>query len=341
MSPTQTGKSKALTLSIPTPGKGPNNVPLFIGAVDAPARIKGMVNFNCNYDCKGNDIYINYIAVAEAKWSRRSGNRTYTYRGRQVFNEQNLRMALPHPSTGTVQAGQYAYSFDFPVDAKTTPSSFKGLYSWMTYRVRVTLVRSFPSLNVVREQTVWVLNSLIPRPERPLADTPVSMTQFSGVLMKTVPYICVIPSVLLYLGQQVPVTIKVQAASSPIFVQSAVIKLKQYSTLRVRSGTKTGKKELLNVPLDGGWPQAEVHKAWQRTVIVTLPGAPQLTPTVASTMITKVHKLKLIMQVRMGQHGQREELRIEMPVVITGPRPPGEPYPSFDMPRYLASVNTI
>lgn len=62
-------KTKALTLSMPTPGRGPNGEPLFIGAVDAPARIKGTLTFSSNYDCKGNDIYIHYSAVAVAKWS--------------------------------------------------------------------------------------------------------------------------------------------------------------------------------------------------------------------------------------------------------------------------------
>jgi hypothetical protein len=62
-------KTKTMTLSIPTAGKGPNGEPLFIGAVDAPARIKGTLTFSSNYECKGNDIYIQYTAMAVAKWS--------------------------------------------------------------------------------------------------------------------------------------------------------------------------------------------------------------------------------------------------------------------------------
>ncbi|KAF9168899.1 hypothetical protein BGX21_011069 [Mortierella sp. AD011] len=263
--------SKELKLSIPTPGKGPGDVPLVVGAHDTPSAIKGAVSFECNYDCKGSNIIIQYTALAKVRWS----------------------------------------------------------------------IRKFPSVNLVREQVVWVLNSALPRPERPLIDTPTQMTRYNGVLMKTVPYICIIPSNVIYLGQQVPITIKISPAESAVQVLTGVIKLKQYTTLNVRGGEKSSKKELLNVALKNGWPQAEAGNSWQRTIVVPVPGFPQVTPSISSPMITKSHILKLILDARIGMNGHRSELRVEMPVTITGPRPVGEPYPSFDLHRYLDYVDKI
>ncbi|KAG0000081.1 hypothetical protein BGZ80_010822 [Entomortierella chlamydospora] len=333
--------SKELKLSIPTPGKGPGDVPLVIGAHDTPGAIKGAVSFECNYDCKGSNIIIKYTALAEVRWSTKSGNKTIHYRGRHLYDKKIVQMTLQHTQEGKVSAGKYLCPFYFSIDAMYMPSSFVGTYAWMTYKVRATLVRKFPSVNLVREQVVWVLNSALPRPERPLIDTPTQMTRYKGVLMKTVPYICIIPSNVIYLGQQVPITIKILPAESPVQVMSGVIKLKQYTTLNVRGGEKSNKKELLNVTLKDGWPQAEARNSWQRTIVVPIPGFPQVTPSISSPMITKSHILKLILNAKIGKNGHRSELRVEMPVTITGPRPAGEPYPSFDLHRYLACVDKI
>ncbi|KAF9364318.1 hypothetical protein BGX34_001904 [Mortierella sp. NVP85] len=334
-------KTKTMTLSIPTAGKGPNGEPLFFGAVDAPARIMGTVTFSSNYECKGNDIYIQYTAMAVAKWSRRSGKRTYYYEGRQPYDEKTIQLVLPHPKPGAVQAGEYSCPFDFPVDAQNMPSSFRGRYAWMSYKVKAVLVRNFPSTNVVREHEVWVLNTLLPRPEMPIPNAPMPMTRYSGNLKDMVDYICVIPSTMLFLTQQVPITFKVMPSAHQVQVISAVVKLKQYTQLVVRTASKTDKKELINIPLKDGWPVPEPNQSWQRTVVVPFPGAPQLTPTIQTPMITKIHILKLIMQVKLSPRNDKHEIRIEMPVAITAPRPPGEPYPAFDLNHHLSRLDRI
>ncbi|KAI1308936.1 hypothetical protein EDD11_004145 [Mortierella claussenii] len=223
------------------------------------------------------------------------------------------------------------------------PSSYYSFFDSMVYSVRVTLVRNFPSTNVSRYQAICVVNSILPRPRMPFANTPVAMTRFEGTLNKIVPYVCVIPSDILYLGQQTPVSIKVMPAEFPVRVVSAVIKLKQYTKLVLQDvdAKKSYKTTVLAIRLKNEWPVAEAHKSWQRTIVVPLPGAPKLTPSFVSAMVTKTHILKLIMVVRMGEKGAKHKMRVEMPVTITGPRPPGEPYPSFDLNRYLTWENRI
>ncbi|KAF9960968.1 hypothetical protein BGZ72_005271 [Mortierella alpina] len=336
----QEEKSKTLALSIPTLGKGPGGVPLFIGTWDAPTKIAGTVHFSSNYNCKGDTIRIRYKAKAKVAWSTRSGNTTTHYRGKLLFDEADQEMKLPSVKGGVVLAGQYACAFEFPVDPSVMPCSSTGKYGSVIYTVSATLVRSFPSTNIVREQSVWVLNSILPRPQRPLPDAPVAVTQFKGTFSNNVPYVCAIPSKVLYLGQQVPITLKVLPQQWPVQVVSASFKLKQYTTLSVKTGRKIDSKDIFNIAVNDGWPMARARESWKRTVVIPFPGAPELTPTVDTAILEKSHKLKLIMQIKVGDSGSRE-MRVEMPVVITGPRPAAEPYPSFDLNQYLTCVESI
>ncbi|KAG0324383.1 hypothetical protein BGZ99_001899 [Dissophora globulifera] len=333
-------KQKSLELSIPSALKGPNDLPLFIGTVDSKTAISGVVSFKCNYDCKGGDISILFTATAWTQWSTMVGRRVVEHDGRKTYAHEPLKMTLPHAKDGVIKAGEYSLPFQFPIDATTMPSSFKDPFSWMTYKVDVTLTRKFPSADITREQVVWVTHSLLPPPLPTLPDAPVARTIFQGILADTVHYICAIPSERLYMGQSVPVTIKIMPSEFPVLVDTAVIKLKQYSTLWVKGVDKSSKQLVLKMPLDDGWPFAD-PKGWQRTAIVTMPVAPGITPSLKSPMITKFHTLKLIMQVKMGPKREKKELRVEMPVYITGPRPPGDPYPSFDFNHYMENIKFI
>ncbi|KAF9207719.1 hypothetical protein BGZ49_010683 [Haplosporangium sp. Z 27] len=337
-------KSKSLKISIPTAGRGPGGIPLVISTLDTVAAIQGTVSFESNYDCKGKEIIIKYTALAETQWSTTynngSSNRIRYYRGHHLYDEKTIKMGLPCPQDGKVAAGSYLCPFEFPINPSSMISSFVNPHGWMKYKVKATLIRGFPSTNIVEEQIVWVLISEIPRPERPLADMPIQMIRYNGVL-KNIPYVCLIPSNLIYLGQQVPITIKMMASEECVQIDSGVVKLKEYSTFRASGGEKSGKDEILNLKVDDGWPHAETQKSWQRTIVVPFPTSPQLTPTLSSSMITKAHILKLILRAKIGDRFGTSELRVEMPVRITGPRPAGELYPCFDLHKYLASVVNI
>ncbi|KAG0262199.1 hypothetical protein BG011_000250 [Mortierella polycephala] len=249
-------------------------------------------------------------------------------------------MDLSSSKPGTVLAGEYACTFEFPIHPQKMPSSSIGTHGSVTYKVRATLHRGFPSTNVVREQIVWVMNSRLPPPGKLLLDSPVNMKQLNAKFLDKVPYICVIPSDVLFLGQQVPITIKVQATEHRVQVVRATIQLREYTTLIIESDRKHDSKGILNIELNDGWPLTEAHQSWKRSIVVPFPGAPQLTPTLKSTIIEKSHKLRLIMTVKMDSNSTNEH-KVEIPIIITGPRPPGEPYPMFDLARYLDAVSFI
>ncbi|KAG0032375.1 hypothetical protein BGZ82_006570 [Podila clonocystis] len=344
-------KEKTLTIQINSMGTGPNGVPLLFGAANQPAVISGNVLFENNYEAKGDDITIEYSAIAAVHWTTKSTSTTYSngkattrttthhHRAQKVYDEKAFKMALGHSKPGKITAGKYSAAVNVAINP-SFPSSSIGTYGWMTYKVVATLHRKFPSTNVVRESVVWVLNTCLPRPEPGL---PVSMSRFNGTFDKVVPYVCVIPSEVLYLAQKVPVTFKAFPTlnnGGSLTVVSAIVKLKQYTSLKAGFETKQDSKDVMNIAMNDGWPVPVHGQPWQRTIVVPLPSAPTLSPTTNADCYVKTHKLKLIMQVRIG-NGSKKELRVEMPVVITGPRPPGEHVPSFDLNRYLSCLDSI
>lgn len=233
-----------------------------------------------------------------------------THRSKRLLGEANQVMKLPKFKDGVVLAGKYAHAFEFPIDPTVMPCSLTGKHESITYTVVVTLVRSFPSTNIVREQTVWVLNSRLPRPQPPLPDAPMSMAQFNGRFANKVPYVCAIPSNILCLGQQVPITLKILPQQVPVQVTSAVIKLKEYTTLYAEGERKYNSRDIIIMMVNDGWPRARPNESWKRTAVILLPGAPELSPTVNTAILIKSHKLKLIMQMKVGD-GRCREMRVE------------------------------
>ncbi|KAG0347453.1 hypothetical protein BG004_007693 [Podila humilis] len=349
MAPT---KEKSLTFHINSMGTGPKGAPLLYGTQDAPAVISGNVVFSNNYEAKGDDITIKYSAMAEVHWTTKSTQTSYSngksttktvthhHRAENVFDKQSFQMSLNHPKPGKIAEGKYNAPVNITINP-SFPSSSRGDHGWMRYKIKATLHRKFPSLNVVQECDIWVLNSCLPKPQLGL---PMTMSRFNGVFNKLVPYVCVIPSEVLHLGQQVPITFKAfpttDNSGAQLTVVSAIIKLKEYTNLKTVSRTKDESGDVMNITMNDGWPAVTPGQPWQRTIVVPLPSSPELTPTTTAECYVKTHKLKLIMQVRIGK-GSKKELRVEMPVVITAPRPPGEAIPSFDLHRYLSCLNSV
>ncbi|KAF9401516.1 hypothetical protein BGZ94_005194 [Podila epigama] len=139
------------------------------------------------------------------------------------------------------------------------------------------------------------------------------MSRFNGTFNKVVPYVCVIPSDILHLAQQVPITFKALPTLNngpSLQIVSAIVKLKQYTSLTAGRETKYDSKDVMNIFMNDGWPVAVQGQPWKRTIVVPLPTAPKVSPTTNAGCYVKTHRLKLIMQARIG-NGSAKELRIE------------------------------
>ncbi|KAF9313875.1 hypothetical protein BG003_004719 [Podila horticola] len=199
-------------------GTGPKGVPLLHGATNQPAILSGQVLFENNYEAKGDDITIEYSAIASA--------------------------------------GKYCVALNITIDP-AFPSSSITTHGWMTYKIVATLHRKCPSTNVVTKTTIWVLNTFFNRLEPGL---PIATSKFNGTFDKMVPYVCLIPSGFFHLGQKVPVTFKAFPTlnnGAPLTFVSAIVKLKQYTSLKAGIETWRDSKGVLIVANDV-WP-APIH----------------------------------------------------------------------------------
>lgn len=188
--------------------------------------------------------------------------------------------------------------------------------------------RDFPFRNMAAKQLVWVYSSSIREQEVPVPKV------YKEVWDDVLPVTCTLPSDTLYQGQIVPLTIRIDPflensiyKDQELTIMSALVKMKQYTTLReprMLDKKMREKKVVFELPVMEGWPVTS--QGFERTVMVELPGARQLAASIETVPVTKTHILKLIMMVRAGSMEEKEvkELRTE-----SKPLPP---YFLYDQP---------
>ncbi|KAG0051765.1 hypothetical protein BGZ83_003329 [Gryganskiella cystojenkinii] len=327
---------KSLRIVILTPYRGPGNLPAIYATPEERGRIQGYVEFMSNEDIKGDDLDLSFRVKSEGKWTRQKGQSRVPYHSKEVLQRQKWDIPISHSSRGVVTAGRTRFDFEVVLE-QDTPSSIRGRRSWLNYRFEATLHRGFPRRNMAFRQDVWTFSTSLPLQNPDYIPHPLI---YSGVWEDHLPFTCSIPRETVYLGQIVPMSIQFEpfVASSGHFGQelvvvSAVVKFKQYTRLWHRWDTKNETKEMLEMPIKTGWPQTA--EGFQRTLLVQIPNAPQLSCTTFTKPVQKTHCLKLIMKVKTASMTDKEakELRIEMRVGVTAPRP--EP-PTEELPPYSA-----
>ncbi|KAI8602364.1 hypothetical protein EDD21DRAFT_372091 [Dissophora ornata] len=329
---------KSLKIVILTPYRGPGNLPAIFATPEEPGKINGYVEFESTEDIKGGDLDLTFRVKSEARWVRQYGQTTVVYHSKQVLQRQAWKIPIAHPQPGVVGAGKTRYDFEVILDPET-PSSIAGRRGWLNYRFAATLHRRFPRRNMVFKQDVWALRTCLPVPNPEYVPDPhVHM----GVWESHLPFKCSLPNENIYLGQRLPLTVQFDSFlptsghfGQEMVVVNAVVKLKQYTRLWHRWNVKTETKEVVAQAVNDGWPRAA--NGIQRTIFVDIPHAPRLSCTTFTRPVQKTHVLKLIMRVKTVSMADKEarELRVEMEVNVTGPRPPTDP-PLEDLPPYSA-----
>ncbi|KAI8599839.1 hypothetical protein EDD21DRAFT_405717 [Dissophora ornata] len=124
---------------------------------------------------------------------------------------ERIVAAVKNPRTNVLPE-RYVGEFAITINPKH-PSSCKVYYGHVTYLIRATLHRAFPSRNIVREQKLWVFNTSLPKPTAGIPiDYPTSWQKYSGFFEGKMPYTCILPPSPIYPGQSVPVLIKIDPA---------------------------------------------------------------------------------------------------------------------------------
>ncbi|KAF9207957.1 hypothetical protein BGZ49_010153 [Haplosporangium sp. Z 27] len=336
---TSNSQGKSLKVVILTPFRGPGNLPAVYATPENPGKICGYVEFECTDEIKGGDLDLVFRIKSEARWVRNYGQTTVVYHSKQILQRESWKIPVTHPRPGVISAGKIRYDFEVVFNPQT-PSSIVARRGWLNYRFTATLHRRFPRSNIVFKQDVWTFRTCLPAPSIEYLPDP---HVYSGVWESHLPFTCSTPSKNIALGQTLPLTLQFDPFlrssghfGQKLVVVSATIKLKQYTRLWHRWNVKTETKEVLTVAVNDGWPQTA--DGMQRTIQVSIPSAPRLSCTTITRPVQKSHLLKVIMRVKTQSMTDKEarELRVEMEVNVTGPRPPTD-VPAEELPPYSAT----
>ncbi|KAI1320381.1 hypothetical protein EDD11_001183 [Mortierella claussenii] len=287
-------KEKKLELTILNgEANGPDGSYLYYGVPEGVTLIRGRVRFWANYECRGEGVQYRFFGKASCSFSG-------------VY-EETFEVTLPH----------------------TLPASSLNDHGRVSYVVEARLIRKW-SLDVVETKEIWFSPTTLPSPAwltSGLHVVPPPATTF-GYWKNALPCGITLPSNALYLGQKVPVHIRLDPFLSTSVVAGQGFKmlqpklrLKQYKRLASTSGnssTNRYKRNVVEIALTH-WPQQQVVQGFEDTVMMQLPLMPELTPSTETSVYTVQHSVNLV--VGMIVNGLGGIMKFKVKVHITGPRP--------------------
>ncbi|KAG0267362.1 hypothetical protein BG011_006779 [Mortierella polycephala] len=329
--------SKSIDLHFHTQELGPEGQPLYYNTLEAPAVIRGHVEFRTTKETNGGDIALTFEARAESKWDEQYGNTRVHYNNIARFQEKSWDVKLNRTSPAKIATGVTRYEFEVQLD-DGLPPTIEGKRGWFHYRFKAHIRRDFPHRDMAAKQCIWVYSSSIRANDQP------EPKLYQEVWNDILPFSCSLPSDVLYQGQTVPLTVHFDPfldnsihRGQELVVVSALVKMKQYTTLTAKSlltKRRTEKKTVFSLPVIEGWTRT--NQGFTNTIMVELPNARKLAASIESDPLIKSHCLKLIMMIRTNISTDKEakELRIEMGVKITSPRPEHIKYSDVCPPPY-------
>ncbi|KAF9586452.1 hypothetical protein BGW38_004712 [Lunasporangiospora selenospora] len=324
---------KSIGLHFHTQQIGPEGQPLYFHTPETPAVIRGHVEFRTVKETNGSDIGLNFTARAESKWTENYGQTTVSYHELEVMQEKTWDIKLNRTKPSTIAPGVTRYEFEVQLDPGL-PATVRGRRGWFHYRFKAHIKRDFPRRDMAIKQCVWVYSSCLS------SVSPTEPKLFKEIWNDALPYSISLPNTVLYQGQTIPMTVTFEPFlnnsilyGQELIIDSAVVKLKQYTALyehgKIIDKKRTEKKTVINLPVLDVWPQT--NQGFSKTIMVEIPGAIALAASFHSKAVIKTHCLKLIMKVRTGTIAAAEakELRTEIDVTITAPRPEHLNNPSY------------
>ncbi|KAF9300144.1 hypothetical protein BGZ74_008244 [Mortierella antarctica] len=328
---------------------GPNKIPLIHAAPNAPAEVVATITFETDRDCTADAFEIKFKGIARVKVNNlvttvatiegKHDNQTgQTYE--DIFHRRQWEMPLPrvehHPRV--IPRGVYTQKVRVVLDP-IHPSSSRHRRDSVAYYFHAQLSRYDANVRqtlatVEATQHIWVLNvHSIPESLRP----PSTATEQAFKSMLTL--MLSVPSSVLTLGQVLPLTIKAGpfTAGSKYDKRAPVVVSASFKLVETRRITVTeygrvepSVVEVVSVPLVSAWPTED--EQWLRTVNVTLPGSPELTPTTETKVVEVSHvvAIKVKVKARGEKDKSAEEIRLQLDVKVVPPQPTGV----FRLPEY-------
>ncbi|KAG0019646.1 hypothetical protein BGZ80_005487 [Entomortierella chlamydospora] len=200
---------------------------------------------------------------------------------------------------------------------------------WMKYE----FIAKFSKFDMAKttilccSQEVWVLNSVLLYDDDPSTLTQ-PITVQAAWKKSTLSVSLTLPSDTLSMAQVVPITVRMSPFSKGKYYGKKIVVSGAYFALREKvdgqangfSSKFTNTRNVITLPIRDGWP--ETAGPWERTVSLTMPTSPGVSPDSKTKYMDITHSLALVMKVKA--EGEKEfliqESEIKAPVHIVVPR---------------------
>ncbi|XP_061584956.1 arrestin domain-containing protein 3-like [Cololabis saira] len=122
--------------------------------------ITGNVTVALQKETKVQSLYIKAKGDADVRWTRKRGDRTYTYYAHRRYFKLK-QFLLPEDADETaLSEGIHVYKFNFKIPTGSIPSSFRGTHGKIVYKLEAKLSRSWRIDSTAEKEIRFVSKSL-------------------------------------------------------------------------------------------------------------------------------------------------------------------------------------
>ncbi|KAF9912135.1 hypothetical protein EC991_000545 [Linnemannia zychae] len=311
-------------------------MPIFFSNLETPAVVNATVTFECDQDCKGKDVEINFRAFScfEAMLMT-----SFHSKLKQPHNMQRKRWTMPgliRPAEGTIAAGTYTQTVSAVIDplwpsSSRTAENLKGS-GWVSYTFEAQFVKNTMGgvTPVLMTPVVefWVINSTLSASDSIAIPKPLTF-QAPGK-KPDLPVSLTIPNPTLRFSELVSLTVQVEPFRKGYkrFGQNIVvlaagfsIREKVLAWTRQAAGVDTEiSRDVAQLAIRDGWPQNQ--GGWSRTVSISMPTVPEINGSMESKAMDIRHSVVFTMKYRAenDKDGKAKEVIIEAPFHLVAPR---------------------
>uniref|UniRef100_A0A8C5IBU7 Arrestin domain-containing protein 3-like n=1 Tax=Gouania willdenowi TaxID=441366 RepID=A0A8C5IBU7_GOUWI len=130
-------------------------------------QVTGKVTLVLLKDTTIESLFIKLKGDAEVRWTKRSGDKTYTYQAHKRYFKFKQFLIDEQSSATVLPKGSHVFGFRFFIPSQSMPSSFRGNHGKIVYKLEAKLNRSWRMDNTVEKEIKFVSKNL-PNQQAPL-----------------------------------------------------------------------------------------------------------------------------------------------------------------------------
>ncbi|KAF9300143.1 hypothetical protein BGZ74_008243 [Mortierella antarctica] len=333
---------------------GSDKVPLVHGSLENPAEVVAIVTFEIDEDCSGESVDVTFYATAYVRVNdlvirpvatKGTYEKDTGFITEQVLQKHKWTLPVTHieGKPNIIRKGVYTSHIRLALDPALPSSCLptKHVKAGIQYSFHARVSRTDPSsrrmvATVTANQNIWVLNN-----HSSSSVLPLQATEFA--FKSSLPVHVSAPAQAV-LGQSLPVTLAVGAFAqgSEHTAQPPVVLSAQFKLLETRQAQPTGNanlhhvQEVVNVPLPTDSASSPSSPrggegGWSRTVHVTVPSSPELTPSFKCALVSVEYSAAVVVKVKAENQKDRqaEEVKLTLPIKVVAPSPSAEQLPEY------------